>query len=242
MNAASDRRVVFALLIIVGVCLVGLGASLYRAKVATLKDLNRELAADRAKLAEVQAKVKRMPELESEYAQLQSRLSILEPTLPTAAYIPTFLRQIENLARSTNNEIVMIRPKAKAKAAAGKGGGKINNETGEVIKEEPGAAKGADDKAKEPKLPYDFTAIELKINGTYWSTVSFLTALQRFPKMIAVNNVSFQPQTRSVQVIGAPRLATSMDLVAVVSKTAAKGSEGNRVQQAAQGTKGGSNG
>jgi len=110
-----------------------------------------------------------------------------------------------------------------------------------VVKEEPGAAKGADSKTKEPKLPYDFSAIEFKINGTYWSTVSFLTALQRFPKMIAVNNVSFQPQTRSAEVAGTPRLATSMDLVAVVSKGAAKVSEGNRVQQAAE-AKGGSNG
>ncbi|NIQ99911.1 MAG: hypothetical protein GTN78_06870, partial [Gemmatimonadales bacterium] len=43
-------------------------------------------------------------------------------------------------------------------------------------------------------LPYDFRPIELKLEGTYWTMVAFLEQLRQFPKMIAVNDVSFSPK------------------------------------------------
>src|SRR5574340_350246 len=133
MIAGADRRVVYALLGIAALCLIGLGASLYRAKSGELSRLRADLTAREKQLEEVKVKLTKQPDLEAKYAQLQTRLSVLEPSLPDNAYMPTFLRQIERLATETNNSIVAIKPKAKARGAKGSDV-KVNDETGEVIK------------------------------------------------------------------------------------------------------------
>jgi len=41
--------------------------------------------------------------------------------------------------------------------------------------------------------PYERMPIEMQLQGRYWTMVSFLDHLDRFPKMIAVNDISFSP-------------------------------------------------
>jgi Tfp pilus assembly protein PilO len=225
MNSPTDRKVVVALLAIFVVCLVGLGGSLYRTKAAELKSLRAELAKKTEERDKVTAQIAQMPELEAKYAQLQERLSILEPALPDSAYIPTFLRQIENLAVGTNNQIVAIRPRAEIKAGNGKGV-QVNDETGDVVQggeERPAPTAGGKEGAEAPKLPYRFIPIEVKTEGTYWTAVDFLRELQGFPKMIAVNNVTFAPKSDARG--GAANrqgLVTTMDMLAVVATTKGK--------------------
>lgn len=218
MNTGPDRKVVFALLGIAALCLVGLGASLYRAKGSELGRLRKELTARESQLDEVRVKLTNQPELETKYAKLQARLSVLEPALPDSSYMPTFLRQIEQLAVETNNRIIMIRPKAKV--ASKPSGVTINNETGEVVKPaEAGAGSDADQKAKEKeksKLPYDYSSIELKVEGDYTTVLDFLKELQSFRKMIAVNDIAFSPKTAGALAQQSPELTATMDLTAVV--------------------------
>jgi Tfp pilus assembly protein PilO len=224
MTGGPDRKVVFALLGIAALCLIGLGVSLYRAKGTELAKLARELKAKETQLTEVRLNLTKQPELEAKYSRLQARLSVLEPGLPNSAYMPTFLRQIERLATETNNRIVMIRPKAKP--ATGRSAAvTMNNETGEVVKEEPKAAGSTGKAGKESdktKLPYDYSSIELKIEGTYTTILSFLKELQQFPKMIAVNDISFSPK-QSGSLMQSPELVATMDLTAVVTKVTPKG-------------------
>jgi Tfp pilus assembly protein PilO len=222
MSVGTDRKVVFALLGIAALCLIGLGLSVYRAKADDLNRLQRQLTEKRDQLSEVQSKLASQSELEEKYKRLQDRLSVLEPTLPDSAYIPTFLHQIENLATSTNNRIVLIRPKPKPPAGQGRGP-VINNETGEIIEGAPESGEEGRRKAgeEEPiKLPYDYVGIELRVEGTYWTLIDFLAELQRFPKMIAVNDVGFEPDRAMTGPQRSPKLAASMDLTAVVTKGA----------------------
>ena len=227
MTAGADRKVVFALLAIATLCLVGLGGTVYRAKADQLKRMQRQLAEKEVSLSEIKRKVANQPQLEEKYRQLQSRLSVLEPSLPDSAYIPTFLRQIEGLATGTNNAIIMIRPKP---AAPGRKGGAaspvINNETGEIVEQaEAPDAKGAPKAGEKQraKLPYDYAPIELKVSGTYWTVIDFLSELQRFPKMIAVNDVGFSPEQSKAASQSSPRLLTTVNLTAVVTKGAKDG-------------------
>lgn len=224
MNAGTDRKVVFALLAIAALCLIGLGASLYRAKSGALTRLRQDLTAKEKGLDEVRVKLTKQPELETKYAQLQARLSVLEPTLPDSAYMPTFLRQIERLATGTNNRIVAIRPKAKPAASSGSSV-KVNNETGEVTKPGTAEEKEQDNTKKnqqtadaKSRIPYDYSPIELKVEGTYSTILSFLSELQRFPKMIAANDISFAPKLQGQQMQRAPELTATMDLIAVITK------------------------
>ena len=224
MNAGPDRKVVYALLAVAALCLIGLGATLYRTKANQLTTLQTDLAEKQDKLAELQEKLRNQPELEEEYADLQVRLSTLEPSLPDSAYIPTFLRQIEILATNTGNEITTIRPKPVAPKPKG-AAKEIDDETGQLIE---GAAKAAP-KAGEtpkPKLPYDLVPIELKLNGTYGTALSFLAELQRFPKMIAVNDVAFQPDNSAKKDSRIPAMSIQMDLTAVVTKGGTSGKQG----------------
>ncbi|NIQ99912.1 MAG: type 4a pilus biogenesis protein PilO, partial [Gemmatimonadales bacterium] len=80
---------------------------------------------------EIRAKLTQMPALESRHEELQERLSVLEPSLPDSAYVPTFLRQIETLASETKNAILLIRPKPPVERS-GADAVAINDETGEI--------------------------------------------------------------------------------------------------------------
>ncbi|KPK78309.1 MAG: hypothetical protein AMS25_16150 [Gemmatimonas sp. SM23_52] len=221
MSVGSDRKVVFALLGIAALCLIGLGASLYHAKGAELKRLETKLGEKEAKFREVRAKLTELPDLEAKYGDLQGRLSVLEPALPDSAYIPTFLRQIENLARQTNNGILMIRPKPAIRRSAADSV-KIDDETGEIKKKDQAGGTGA---APAP-MPYDFVPIELKLQGTYWTVIDFLAALQQFPKMIAVNDISFSPKSGGADSMTSPSLTATMGLTAVVTKGGSDAEQG----------------
>jgi len=215
MKPVADRRILFALLGIAVLCLIGLGASLYHGKTADLAKLNQQLAKKEQQLEQAEAKLTELPELESEFSSLLSRLSMLEPALPDSAYIPTFLRQIEGLATKTHNQILMIRPKP-ASSASGAQAPKatINDETGEIL-EKKGEAAGRS--AAQTSTPYDQIPIELRLQGSYWTVIDFLSELQRFPKMIAVNDVGFDP-TGGLSQQPSPQLTVTMALTAVATK------------------------
>lgn len=218
MSGVGDRKIVFALLGIGILCLIGLGGSLYHGKAAQLKELERTLAQKEAELEEVQAKVVQLPELEQQHQDLRERLSVLEPALPTSDYIPTFLRQIENLAAGTRNEILLIRPKPAIKRSPADSAVQIDNETGAIVRGGRGQPQAA-----PPQLPYDFVPIELRLEGTYWTVIDFLAELQQFPKMIAVNDISFSPTQGMINAGSSPRLMASMELTAVVTKGGSDG-------------------
>jgi len=227
MTSTFDRKVVVALFVVFTLVLTGCAVCIYRAKASDLGSLRSQLHGHTARLTDIKSKVDRMPQLEAEYDRVASHLAFLEKPLPDAAYIPTFLAQIELLARETKNDIVIIRPKKKPKAGPGgaKGEAKINNETGELVKEDENAADKTEKKAAKDKaqLPYDFIPIEMKIEGTYWTALQFLQQLQRFPKMIAVNTVGFAPRTSAGPTRDDQALSISLDLTAVVMKGAKDG-------------------
>jgi Tfp pilus assembly protein PilO len=230
MNTGPDRKVVFALLGIAALCLIGLGASLYRAKTGELSRLRQDFAAKEKQYNDVQAKLTKQPELEAQSTKLQDRLSVLEPSLPDNTYMPTFLRQIERLAITTSNRIVSIKPKNKPSGPKGDAV-KVNDETGEVMKPDTAAEK-ADDKGQKSKaakdtksrIPYDYSSIELKVDGTYGTILAFLAELQKFPKMIAANDISFTPKNGpGDQTQRSPDLTATMDLTAIITKGAKNG-------------------
>jgi len=219
MKAGADRKVLFALLGIAALCLIGLGASLYHGKAAKLAKQNWQLREKQQQLADAQAKLTELPQLEAEFTKLQTRLSTLEPTLPDSAYIPTFLRQIEGLAASTRNRILVIRPKPAPEQASQGPKTTINDETGEIVEKKGQAQAGSRPSAAEQApMPYNHVPIELRLEGSYWTVIDFLVELQRFPKMIAVNDVGFDPTQAGANEQRSPQLTVTMALTAVATK------------------------
>jgi Tfp pilus assembly protein PilO len=153
--------------------------------------------------------------LERKYTGLQERLAVLEPALATYAYIPTFLRQIEKLAQDTSNQVAGVKPlpliaQTPAPAPAGEG------QEGAPAGGQTAAAQGKAEQPTAVKL-YDRVPIEFNLTGEYWRTVAFLERLSKFPKMLAVDDLSITP-TGQPQGLTAPELRVKMTLLALIQK------------------------
>jgi len=178
------------------VVLFAIGICVYRARASTLLRLQADLRQKQTELAGDQARIATRGQLEKDYAGLRGQLAVLEPTLPTYAYIPTFLKQLDALAETTHNEVAGVRPLPKPLPAAapsapaeGEGGG----EQAKAAKSEP--ASGQPKGAQPVGQAYDKLPIEVSLTGDYWNTAKFLSDLATFPKMIAINDMQFTPTT-----------------------------------------------
>jgi len=211
----ANRKAAFTALILVSGVMLCLGLLIYQTKATKLRALTQTRNQKREELRGLQAKLASRPVLERRYGDLQRRLEVLEPTLPTYAYIPTFLRQIEKLANDTDNKVAGVKPlpllqrtPAPAPGAAAAAGGAAPAQAA------PGAEPAQKTLAAER---YDRVPIEFSLNGDYWQTVSFLERLSKFPKMLAVDDISLTP-TGQPEGLTAPDLRVKMNLLALIQK------------------------
>jgi len=208
----ANRKAAFTVLILVSAALLCAGVLVYQTKASKLRALTQTRNEKRQELKGLQAKLATRGALERKFTDLQQRLAVLEPTLPTYAYVPTFLRQIERLALDTSNKVSGVKPlplleRAPVPAPA-------QGESGAN-----GAAKPATPAEKEPSAidMYDRVPIEFNLSGEYWQTVRFLERLSKFPKMLAVDDISLTPVNQAVG-LRAPDLRVKMNLLALIQK------------------------
>jgi Tfp pilus assembly protein PilO len=215
----SNRAAQFAFLAL-GVCiLITASIALQRSRSRQLSHLRSVLTQKQSELEDGRAKAKELPALEARYAGLTQQVAILEPNLPTEAYIPTFLAQIQTLAVQTHNRLTLIKPEPKRKMTAASAAPQED-----VVSADKKAAPSASaaQAPAPPSLPYDQIGLEVGMEGTYWSALDFLEKLRAFPKMIAVNEMSIKPNRQGSQ--GAalspkdPPLEISLKLTAVMAK------------------------
>lgn len=210
MNRKSSSKMTILLAAVLVVGLVALGVLQLRSRLSTMNSLKANLRSKQTELAELQGKQNRQPELEADYQQLRDRLALLEPTLPTSAYIPTFLKQIERIAVETGNQISGIRPLPKLPSPTASAGG--DNPEGTKPAENQQQAKQA-----EQAFPYDTVPIEVNLKGNYYTTINFMDRLRRFPKMIAVNELAFssasQPRPGEM-----PMMSVKLHMIALITK------------------------
>lgn len=195
---------------LVAAALVAAGWFAYATRRAKLTGLQETLRAKRIELKNIEPEIARRPQLEAEYSHLQTRLTILEPSLPTYAYVPTLVRQLERLTNETDNKLDGIKPQRSRNKEQAK-------------KPEPGSEsqgkKGEEESpaVEEPSVPYDSVDIDVELEGTYWTIIKFLEHLQKFPKMIAVNEMVLRPSCTPTPA-ASPRLKVQIAIKAVVTK------------------------
>ncbi|KPJ64801.1 hypothetical protein AMK68_00500 [candidate division KD3-62 bacterium DG_56] len=213
MRPRQAPKYFYVVVTLVAVVLVVAGWFAYATRQAKLTALQQTLRAKQTELNNIEPEIARRPQLEAEYTDLQTRLAILEPTLPTYAYVPTLVRQLERLTNETDNKLDGIKPqpsrdKQKDKAAQSE----LDSEP------QSNGNKGDEEAAaKEPTLPYDSVDIDVELQGTYWTTVKFLEYLQKFPKMIAVNEMVIRPSCTPTPA-ASPKLKVQIAIKAVVTK------------------------
>ncbi|HXH60865.1 MAG TPA: type 4a pilus biogenesis protein PilO [Fimbriimonadaceae bacterium] len=146
-------------------------------QVPSQKELQQELADSQAKLAEFRSKV-----------------SHLEANVPDVAFVPTLLKELEQIGISNDIKVIGVRPMPEVATPT------PPNEDGHKV---------------EKKKDYDEINIEIKGRGTYDSVKAFLDSLQTFPKVIAVKTVSLSPQ-RDMGDHGAQQVEATVNIVAYV--------------------------
>lgn len=112
-------------------------------------------------------------ELEDAKALLVStseKLQHLEKGVPETAYVPTLLTEIENFGRSHGIEVLGVKPQEPPVQTAKKG------------------------EEKRSRKPYNELIIEIKGRGKYGSAMRFVSAMTKFPKIVAVRMVTLAPR------------------------------------------------
>ena len=100
------------------------------------------------------------------------KLTHLESNIPTTAYIPTMLQELERMGIEQGIAVTGVRPMPAPAAQRSPDG-----------KEEIKVAKA-----------YEEVTIEVKGRGTFDNVEKFLKSLQSFPKIVAARTVSMEPK------------------------------------------------
>lgn len=117
----------------------------------------------------------------------RTQIAFLEQGVSAAAYVPSMLKQLEALATSTNNKVLGVRPQVAQAAPT-----RIQQRRDPDAQGKEGSGDG--DK-EEKKLPEPYTRLEIEVTlvGKFQSVQTFLDRLNRFPKIVAVDELQLQP-------------------------------------------------
>ena len=135
-------------------------AAALEATVPTQEELMKSLSDSRAKLDEYRAK-----------------LDHLEGSVPDVAYIPTLMKELEQVGIGNNIKVIGVRPAP------------------QQLMTPTQATQEGDQRPK--KKEYEEIEIEVQARGTYDNVKAFLDSLKTFPKILAVKTVTMEPQRDS---------------------------------------------
>jgi Tfp pilus assembly protein PilO len=128
-------------------------------------------------------------QLKSSLTKLQlcsATLNHLEKGVPELEYVPTMLKELENIGTENGLEVLGVRPVPKV----------IN-------------PKDKDDKSKKKYTELD---IEVQCRGNFRSVKNFIRAMQSFPKIVAARTIAMTPRQTQGKQMGVPKLDVTMEL------------------------------
>ena len=120
--------------------------------------------------------------------QCSARLNHLEKGIPELAYVPTMLKELENVGTENGLQILGVRPVPKQVSP-----------------------KDQKEKKSSSKKKYTELDIEVSGRGTYNAVKAFVRALQSFPKIVAARSVAMTPK-QETNVVGSPKLDVTISL------------------------------
>ena len=205
--------VVFAAVIFFGCVLAYMGAA------GKLKAVAAELDDKEKQVANSEEIALTLQDSRLRYLDTRAQIRCLESSVSTQAYVPTLLKQLEQLGKSVGLKVLAVRPQLAAGAASVRklsSAAKASEGDVEAASEQkPGLAQT--EAQKEPVKPYDELKIELELNGKFMSALDFLHGLTSFPKIIAVDTMELSPACVT-DAYGSPALNIRMKVTAFVLK------------------------
>jgi Tfp pilus assembly protein PilO len=163
-----------------------------------------------------QRMARRQQEAREALAKDEQQLRFLEASVSDEAYVPTLLKQIEDLAKRTQNSVIGVRPQTGSKKPT-----KLQQRRDPEAQAKAKEGDAGGDAEKEEK-PEPYTPLEIQVNliGTFKSAQLFIEQLERFPKIIAVEQVEMRPHNENGPLAArAPsRLDVNLKVTAFVMK------------------------
>ncbi len=206
------RRTLSIIILILVLELLLLGFIVYKQQ-GMIGKLRQDVKEKKEEIARYSELYREIPKLEGTLNSLRYQLELTQWNLPSQAYIPTFLREIEGWARQCRVKVTNISPqqvptptKTIPRAAA---------------EEEVGVKRGAyKEEAKpeeeKPLTPYEMITLNLQVEGNFYSIHKFIDGFRRFPKALSLAKLDITPQEKKE---GPPTVRVSLLLnISVLSR------------------------
>lgn len=161
----------WALMTILGV--IG-GGALVAMRYSSVGNDRERVAALRAETQDEELVQGQLAHSQKELDLAKLKLQHLEQGIPTTAYIPTLLFELEKIGKDSGIKVIGVRPMPKPAQST--------------------VAKQAGAESTEVARPsYEELNIEVKGRGNYESVMRFVDALRSFPKIVAARTVTVTP-------------------------------------------------
>ncbi len=152
-------------LILLVLAVVAIGGGLVYWQWGNRADAQQRLASLQSKMPDEQQLQNDLTESQTKLEESRFRLEHLEKALPTVAYVPTLLKELELVGRESNLIVTGVRPV-------------------------PAQRTDGDAEVK----PYEELEIDITGQGNYRAVMTLVSSLQGFPKVLAVRTVSLTPR------------------------------------------------
>lgn len=167
--------------------------------------------------------------------QDRKQILFLESSVSDAVYVPTLLKQVEDLAKGTHNRVLAVRPQVIVEAPT-----KLEQRRDPNAQDKEKAAsesKDGDKDKKDAKKPEPYTRLGIGLNliGSYKSTEEFIEKLNHFPKIVSVDEIQLHPHGAAKD---EPKensdLEVELKLTAFIMKTPAAPAAGHSLSASAE--------
>jgi Tfp pilus assembly protein PilO len=215
LKLPNPKATTHTLLILAGSALLLfiLGVFIYVGCSKQLVSVEKDLA-EKQRLVDDSKKIAaRLIESQQQLQQAQLELGCLETSVATYQYVPTLLKQLEQLGKSNNLRVLSVRPKPAPPAPP---------PPIKKTSEDPQAApelsskNGDSGKSTETVKPYEELSIDVEVEGTYWNTRNFVNHLTKFPKIISVKSIQIIPSGIVTSSRQSPKLSVIFNVTAYI--------------------------
>jgi Tfp pilus assembly protein PilO len=211
LKLKPNKRSIIGLVGALGLLVLACVALFVRQQQA-LSVVNAELEAKQKQWEEGSALASRLDTTIKLLQADRDRLKFLEAALPNVAYVPTLLKQVEDLARATHNEVRGVRPRIEVKAPPRRD--RRADPEAEAKSEEAKKQQAEEEAEKKAPEPYDKLKIQLSFTGGYQDCLQFIQRLTSFPKIVAVDDVALHP--RIEEDAAHPKIDVELNLTAYI--------------------------
>ncbi len=186
--------------LLAGISLLGTGALTYF-QTTQLAEVGNRVSELKQKVEEEGDVETKLETINNQVTESKSKLVHLEQGVPMRAYVPTMMTELEEIGKKNGIQVNGVRPMA-AKFPP------------------PPAGKDKDGNPLPPaKKAYDEQDIEVKGTGNYLNVLAFVSALERFPKIVQVTTVTMLPKNEANVPLdkplgGSPTLEVTVELKA----------------------------